>query len=108
MEILSTLGHGLLEKPYENALSIEFQLRGLRFQQQKAFDVIYKDFNVGRFIPDFIVEEKIVVEIKTITNIGRNELAQMINYLKITQLELGLILNFHKPKLEFKRVVLQQ
>ena len=106
MEVLNTLGHGLLEKPYENALVVEFGLRDIPCKQQPRFEVIYKGFKVGDYIPDLIVFDKIVVDAKTIERITDIERGQIINYLKITQLKVGLILNFKKPKLEWERLVL--
>ena len=100
------LGHGLLEKPYENALVGEFGLNRIPFKQQPRFNVIYKSVQVGEYFPDLIVFDRIVVETKTIdriTDLGRG---QILNYLKITQLRVGLILNFKRPKLEWERLVL--
>ena len=106
MEVLNTLGHGLLEKPYENALSVEFGLQNILFTQQPRFDVIYKTVKVGEYIPDLIAFEKIVVDTKTIDRITNHEKGQILNYLKITGLRVGLILNFKYPKLQWERVVL--
>ena len=106
MEVLNTLGHGLLEKPYENALVVEFQQQGIPYAQQPRFPVIYKSVNVGEYIPDLIVFDKIIVDTKAIEKIGNNEKAQIINYLKITDLRVGLLLNFKHAKLEWERIVL--
>jgi GxxExxY protein len=106
MEVLNELGHGLLEKPYENALVIEFGLRCIPFQQQPRFDVMYKGVQVGEYVPDLIVQEQIVVDTKVIERITDHELGQVMNYLRITGLKVGLILNFKRSKLEWKRVVL--
>ena len=106
MEVLNTLGHGLLEKPYENALVVEFGVRGIPFEQQPRYDVIYKTVKVGEYIPDLIVHEKIVVDTKTIDRITDHEKGQILNYLKITGLQVGLILNFKYAKLQWERVVL--
>jgi GxxExxY protein len=106
MEILNTLGHGLLEKPYENALVVEFKLRGIPWAQQPRFPVIYKLVNVGEYIPDLIAFDTIIVDTKTIEKIGNNERAQIINYLKITGLRVGVILNFKHSKLEWERIIL--
>ena len=103
MEVLNTLGHGLLEKPYENALVVEFQQQGIPYLQQPRFPVVYKSVNVGEYIPDLIAFDSIVVDTKTIAAIGNNEKAQIINYLKITGLRVGIILNFKHAKLEFRR-----
>lgn len=86
MEVLNTLGHGLLKEPYENALVVEFGLRGIPFRQQPRFDVIYKGVKVGDYVPDLIVFDKIVVDAKTIDRITDVERGQILNYLKITQL----------------------
>ena len=106
MEVLNTLGHGLLEKPYENALVVEFGQQDIPCRQQPRFPVIYKSVNVGEYIPDLIAFDAIIVDTKAIEKIGNNEKAQMINYLKITGLRVGLILNFKHSKLEWERIVL--
>lgn len=107
-EILNEMGHGLLEKPYENALCVEFGLRDIPFVQQPRYDVIYKTVKVGEYIPDLIVLDKIVVDTKVIDRITEHELGQMLNYLKITNLPVGLIVNFKRSKLEWKRVILNK
>ena len=105
-EVLNTLGHGLLEKPYENALVIEFQQQRVRYSQQPQFPVIYKSVQVGKYIPDLLVFDKIIVDTKVIEKIGSNQKAQIINYLKITVLRVGMLLNFKHAKLEWERIVL--
>jgi GxxExxY protein len=106
MEVLNTLGHGLLEKPYENALVVELGLRNIRCRQQPQYDVIYKNVKVGQYMPDLIVFDQVIVDTKVIENIGDYEIGQMLNYLKITGLHVGLIVNFKRARLEWKRVVL--
>jgi GxxExxY protein len=106
MEVLNTLGHGLLEKPYENALVVELRLRRIPYRQQPRFKVVYKSVKVGEYVPDLVCFDKIVVDTKTIENITNHEIGQMMNYLRLTGLRLGLILNFKHPQLEWKRVVL--
>ncbi len=106
MEVLNTLGHGLLEKPYENSLAVEFGLQSIPFRQQPKFDVVYKSVVVGEYVPDLICFDQVVVDAKTIEAIGDHELGQMLNYLRITGLRVGIILNFKRAKLEWKRVVL--
>jgi GxxExxY protein len=105
-EVIKVLGPGLLEKPYENALVVELGLRGICFKQQPRYAVIYKNIQVGEYIPDLITHDQIVVDTKVIDQITSHELGQMMNYLKITGLKVGLILNFKRAKLEWKRVVL--
>ena len=108
MEVISVLGHGLLEKPYENALVVEFELKGIPVRQQPRYQVDYKGTVVGEYVPDLIAFEKLVVDTKVIEQIGDHELGQMINYLKITGLKVAVILNFKRSKLEWKRVVLER
>ena len=108
MEVLNILGHGLIEKPYENALVVELGLRGVQFEQQPRYLVNYKGTVVGEYVPDLIVNEQIVVDTKVIESIGDHELGQMMNYLKITEFKVGIILNFKRAKLEWKRVVLER
>ena len=106
LEIINGIGHGLHEKPYENALAVEFHHRGIPFEQQHAFPVMWRNIQVGEFIPDLIAYGKIVVDTKTIERITDIERGQMLNYLRITRLPVGLIINFKKPKLEWERIVL--
>ena len=106
IEVLNTLGHGIVEKPYENALAVEFRLRGIPFRQQPAFNVLYKGENVGLFIPDLIAFEAVVVDTKVIDRITDHERGLMLNYLRLTSLRVGVILNFKHRKLEWERIVL--
>lgn len=105
-EVLNELGHGLNEKLYENSLVVEFKHRGIAFDQQRRFEVHYKGEHVGEFIPDLIAFGKVVVDAKTIDRITDHERGQMLNYLRITKLPVGLILNFKHAKLEYERIVL--
>jgi GxxExxY protein len=105
MEVLNELGHGFHEKPYENALVVELQLREIPYEQQQKFDILYKECKVGDYIPDLLAFGKIVVDTKVIEKITDREVGQMMNYLKITGYRLGYILNFKNPKLEWRRVV---
>jgi GxxExxY protein len=84
MEVLNELGHGLLEKPYENALVVEFGLRRISFQQQPRYDVVYKGVSVGEYVPDLITHGQLVVDTKVIERIGDHEIGQMMNYLKMS------------------------
>ena len=106
IEILNTIGHGLVEKPYENALVIEFLLRKIPFKQQPSYDVLYKGHKIGLFIPDLIVFGSLVVDTKVIDKITDHERALMLNYLRITALRVGVILNFKHRKLEWERIAL--
>ncbi|MBV8211953.1 MAG: GxxExxY protein [Verrucomicrobia bacterium] len=100
LEVLRELGHGIHEKPNERTLAVELRLRSLSFQQQTPFDIVYKTVNVGRFTPDLVVLGKIIVDTKVIERITNHEGGQMLNYLRITRLPVGVILNFRHPKLE--------
>ena len=104
MEVLNELGHGLLEKPYENALVVEFGLKNISVQQQSRYEVMYKGIQVGEYVPDLITHGKLVVDTKVIERITDHELGQIMNYLKITGLKVGLILNFKRAKLEWKEL----
>ena len=106
MEVLNGVGHGFHEKPYENALVVEFGLRGIPYRQQPCFDITYKNSKVGAFVPDLIAFDQVVVDAKTIERITDHERGQMMNYLRITGFKVGLILNFSKPRLEWERIVL--
>ena len=106
IEVLKGVGHGLHEKPYENALVVEFGLRGIPFVQQPRYPVIYKNVNVGEYVPDLIAYDAVVVDAKVIEAITNHERGRMLNYLRITGHKVGLILNFRRAKLEWERLVL--
>ena len=106
-EIRNELGCGLLEKPYANSMVVEFEERNIPYSQQQRFAVIYKTVKVGEYIPDLIAFNKVIIDTKVIDKITNIERAQMLNYLKITGLSTGLIINFRRPKLEWERMVLE-
>jgi GxxExxY protein len=106
IEVLNTVGHGLLEKPYENAMVVEFGLKKIPFRQQPSFDVVYKGQKVGVFVPDLIAFDTVVVDTKVIERITDHEWGLMLNYLRITGLRVGVILNFKHRKLEWERIAL--
>src|ERR1700747_1229080 len=89
IEVLNTLGHGLVEKPYENALVIEFLLRKMAFNQGPSYDVLSKGHKIGLFVPDLIVFDALVVDTKVIDKITDHERGLMLNYLRITALRVG-------------------
>ena len=105
-DVHNELGHGFHEKPYENALVVEFNNQEIPYQQQRCFDMVYKTVKVGEYIPDLIVFDKIIVDTKVVDKITGREIGQMMNYLRITGLRLGYILNFKHTKLEWERVIL--
>src|SRR6266545_4870465 len=106
IEVLNTLGHGLVEKPYENALVVEFLLRNIPFRQQPSLDVVYKGQKIGLFVPDLIAFASVVVDTKVIDGITDHERGLMLNYLRITSLRVGVVLNFKHSKLEWQRIAL--
>lgn len=106
MTVLNELGHGLREKTYEKALYIEFNRQSLTFNQQTVFPVYYNGQLIDEYIPDLVVEEKIIVEIKTVDTILDEHRGQVLNYLRITKKEVGLILNFKHSRLQWERLVL--
>ena len=106
MEVHNELGCGLREKTYERALCREFDLQEISYNQQADYPVFYKGEKIDDYIPDLVVEEKVVVDTKTIGVIGDIERGKMLNYLRITGLKVGLIINFKNQKLEWERIVL--
>jgi GxxExxY protein len=108
MEVLNGIGHGLHEKPYENALVVEFGLRGIPYVQQPRYPIAYKGVNVGEYVPDLITFNALVVDAKVIEAITDHERGQMLNYLRITGHKVGVILNFKRAKLDWDRIVLDR
>ena len=106
IEVHRDLGAGLLESAYETALCIELANARIRFERQRVIPLVYKDTQVGDYRPDLIVENEVVVEIKSVLHFEPVFVAQMLTYLRITQLRRGLILNFNKEVLKagIKRV----
>ena len=105
-EVNRSLGPGFLEKVYENALLIELRTLGLRAESQVPVKVHYKGNVVGDYYADIVVEEQVLLELKTVDQIQKIHEAQLLNYLKATGFKLGLLINFKFPKAEIKRFVL--
>ena len=108
LEVLNGVGHGLHEKPYENALVVELLAAKIPCEQQKRFPVFYKSVQVSEYVPDSIAFGTVIIDTKVIDRITDHERGQMLNYLRITRCEVGLILNFKHAKLEWQRVVLSE
>jgi GxxExxY protein len=104
-EVANTLGCGFAEKVYERALTHELRDRGLKVKAQALLRVPYKGHVVGEYLADLLVEDQIVVELKCAEHLAPEHLAQCINYLKAAKLEIALLINFQRTKLEWKRVV---
>src|ERR1041385_8739596 len=105
IKVLNVRGHGLHEKVYENCLCVEFRLRGIPFTQQERHQVLYKGELVGEYVPDLVVQQKLIVDTKTIDRITDHERGKMLNYLRITALPVGIILNFKQARVEWGRLV---
>ena len=104
-EVANTLGAGFLEKVYERALVKELQIRGIRVVSQPSFDVFYKGQCVGRYFSDLLVDDVLVVELKCVDRLANEHTAQCINYLRASGRTVCLLVNFQRPKVEWKRIV---
>jgi GxxExxY protein len=106
MEVHNQLGHGFSEIVYKDALMHEFGEKGIDFEREKKYLVYYKDILLPHyFYADFIVFGKIILEVKCVSDIVDEHMAQTINYLKVSGNKLGLIVNFARGKLEYKRKI---
>jgi GxxExxY protein len=102
--VYNTLGYGFLEKVYENALAIELRKLGLTVEQQASIKVHYSGTLVGEYFADLLVEQLVILELKAVEAIAEEHEAQLLNYLKATEIEVGLLLNFG-PKPQFRRKI---
>jgi GxxExxY protein len=105
-EVNRLLGPGFLEKVYEKALLIELKIRGLKAESQVPITVFYKEIAVGEYVADILVEDKVIIELKTVEKLDKVHEAQLLNYLKATGIRVGLLVNFKHPRAEIKRMVL--
>lgn len=105
-DVYNELGYGFLEKVYQNSLYIELKSKGLKVEAQRQVKVNFKGFEVGEYYPDLIIEDKIILELKAAECIVEEHENQLINYLRATNIEVGLLLNFGR-KPEFKRKVFE-
>ncbi len=101
------LGAGFLESVYENVLAVELSSAGIAYQRQKALQVFYAGEVVGQFAADFLVEDCVIVELKSVRTLLPEHQAQLINYLKASRLKVGLLVNFGTSKVQVKRMVHQ-
>jgi GxxExxY protein len=104
--VYNALGFGFLEKVYENAMMIELQSMNLRCDKQQQLDVFFKNQKVGEYYADIIVEGKVILELKAAETLIPEHQAQLLNYLKATEIEVGLLLNFGKIP-QIKREIFQ-
>lgn len=105
MEVHKNLGPGFIESVYEEAFKLELNANGISFESQKEYPVIYRGQEIKKFYCDLVVENKIIIELKAIKILGNIERAQLINYLKVTGLKLGLLMNFGEKSLVSERLV---
>ena len=108
LTVANTLGSGFLEKVYENALALELRQAGIAVTQQHGITVLYNGASVGDYFIDLLVDDCILVELKTVRALDPVHRAQCINYLRATGMHLCLLMNFGTPRLEFRRVVLDR
>ncbi|MDH4163729.1 MAG: GxxExxY protein [Nitrospirota bacterium] len=104
-KVHNALGCGLLEKVYGNALVWDLELKKKKVGPQQEFSVMYRDKEVGVYYADLVVDEKVIVEVKSVDKIDDVHRAQLLNYLRISGLRVGLLINFARPKLECERFV---
>lgn len=105
MEVHKALGPGFLESVYEEALKVELGFQGINFESQKQFPITYRGQEIKQFSCDLVVENKIILELKALKQLGDIERAQVINYLKVTGLQLGILMNFGEKSLVSERLV---
>jgi len=105
-EVYRHLGHGFLEKIYENALLHELSVQGIEASSQAPLDVYYKQKKVGAYFADILVENHVILELKADTKLAPIHEAQLPNYLRASGLRLGMLINFSAPKATIKRLVL--
>lgn len=105
MEVHTALGPGYLEAVYQKALSYEFDLRGIHYEEQKPLPVQYKNVLVGEYIADFLVDDQVIIEIKAVTKLLLAHEAQAVHYLTATGMQLAILINFGDSSLKYKRIV---
>jgi GxxExxY protein len=102
-QVSNELGHGFLESVYEKSLLIALQGKGLAAESQVPLRVRFRQQTVGEFFADVVVEKKVILELKAVKALAPEHMAQVLNYLKATGMEVGLLINFGSPKLEYRR-----
>ena len=106
MNVHQELGHGFLESVYQEALECEFILKKIPYKREKPISIYYKNKPLNKgYIADFICYDKIIVELKALSGLTNDHQAQVLNYLTATKLKLGLIINFGKSSIEYRRVI---
>ncbi len=105
MEVHKILGQGFLESVYQAALATELEIKNIPFQQQIHLPVTYKNKIIGEYIADYIVDEKIIIEIKAVSQLNNSHQAQAMHYLAATGMRLALLINFGETSLQYKRII---
>ncbi len=105
MEVHGNLGPGFLESVYEEALSVELKLKEVQFERQKELPVFYRNKIIKRFVCDFFVEGKVIVELKAAKELGEIDAVQVVSYLRASGVETGLLINFGSKSLQYKRLI---
>ena len=103
-KVYNNLGYGFLEKVYENALKIEIQSSSMEVKAQQPITVFYDRYEVGKYFADLLVEDKIIIELKAVETLCKEHENQLLNYLKATKYEVGLLLNFGKERQVKRRI----
>ena len=107
MEVHRTLGKGFLESVYQESLGLEFKKRQIPFSREQILELFYKEDKLSKyFVADFICFDKIILELKSVSGLTSEHEAQVFNYLKATQMNLALLINFGSSSLQYKRIVL--
>ncbi len=101
---MKELGPGFVENVYKNALLIAMRQKGLKVEVERSFEVAFRGIVIGRYRTDLVVEQTVIVELKCCESLGREQQAQVFNYLKVSRLPIGLLVNFRRGKLEWKRL----
>ncbi len=101
----NALGPGLLEHAYKEAMCVELEYAGIPYSRERIFDLRYRGQNVGTYFADLIVDNKILLELKSVQDFHPSMEAQIINYLKISGIQVGYLINFRGPKVDWKRYV---
>lgn len=103
-EVMKEVGPGFVENIYKNALLIVMKQKGLKVEVEQSYEVMFRGVCIGRYRTDLVIEETVIVELKCCESLGREQQAQLFNYLKVTQLPIGLLVNFRHGRLEWKRL----
>ena len=103
-DIMNELGTGFLESIYKNALFISLHQKGLLIEVEKSFEVYFREQKIGYYKADLVIEKSVIVELKCCKSLLPEHQAQLINYLKAANLDIGLLVNFGSKKVEYKRV----